>query len=108
MIHNQTTDATAEARTLADVLAEIEQHDTDYPARYPLVIEAMHRALAEGHEAGIGIDWLGDTGYQVVVYIELPTGQISWHMPEHPQPWDGHTTQEKYQRIRQFVDGQHG
>lgn len=101
-LRGELADLRAAKHTLADVLADIEQHDTDYPARYPLVIEAMHRALAEGHEAGIGIDWLGDTGYQVVVYIELPTGQVSWHMPEHLKPWDGHTTEEKYRRIRRY------
>lgn len=46
-----------------------------------------------------------------IVYVQLPTGQASWHIHEsdmglfdHVQRdddtmWDGHTTEEKYQRI---------
>lgn len=45
------------------------------------------------------------------VYMELPTGQISWHFhdddaplfegfPEWEAEWDGHTTDEKYERIK--------
>ena len=49
-------------------------------------------------------DWHG------CVYIDLPTGQASWHyhdshahlfagLPLYTKPWDGHTTDEKYQRL---------
>ena len=49
-------------------------------------------------------DWHG------CVYIDLPTGQASWHyhdsqaylfdhLPEYQGVWDGHTTDEKYERI---------
>jgi len=49
-------------------------------------------------------DWHG------CVYIDLPTGQASWHyrdsqahlfdhLPEYQGTWDGHTTDEKYRRI---------
>ena len=46
-----------------------------------------------------------------IVYIEGPTGQMSWHVPksdmdlfhgreiEEYWPWDGHTTDEKYDRL---------
>ena len=34
-----------------------------------------------------------------VVFIELPTGQVSWHVPQHPREWDGHTTRQKNERI---------
>jgi hypothetical protein len=39
-------------------------------------------------------------------------GQVTWHLPpgtdtsiaySRPQPWDGHTTEEKYARVRAFV-----
>lgn len=50
-----------------------------------------------------------------LVYIDSPTGQLSWHLsgddldlfPHVPRvetsavTWDNHTTEEKYQRIRQ-------
>lgn len=51
-----------------------------------------------------------------VLYIESPKGQLSWHI--HPDdkdvfddfnipvvedyPWDGHTNEEKYRRIREL------
>ncbi|MEV4826439.1 hypothetical protein [Micromonospora sp. NPDC049274] len=40
----------------------------------------------------------------VVVYLELPTGQVSWHLPAHPAGWDGHSTTAKYARAQAFVD----
>lgn len=44
------------------------------------------------------------------VYIDLPTGQASWHIHDsqmwlfehlgpYTKPWDGHTTDEKYERL---------
>jgi hypothetical protein len=48
-----------------------------------------------------------------VLMIDLPTGQVSWHLPaaevvgkwsEYPDGWDGHTTEEKRERIRRFVE----
>lgn len=50
-----------------------------------------------------------------VLYIEAPTGQLSWHI--HPDdvwlfprvpvveeyPWDQHSTRTKYKRIRQLT-----
>ena len=49
-------------------------------------------------------DWHG------CVYIDLPTGQVSWHfhdsqaylfdgLPSYPGTWDGHDTPEKYRRL---------
>jgi|SRR6187551_3854827 len=46
-----------------------------------------------------------------IVYITLPTGQVSWHLHDSDLPlfahlelnekikWDGHTTEEKYERL---------
>lgn len=53
-----------------------------------------------------------------IVYVELPTGQASWHIARSDMPlfahvptsdpkgnhWDGHTTPEKYQRVRDLVE----
>lgn len=85
---------------LAGVLALIELNDTNYERRYELVLAAMHYASQAGYPVGIALDpqqpdW-------PVVYIELPTGQVSWHMPAHPTPYDGHTTAEKYARIHAY------
>lgn len=83
-------------------LEQIRLNDTNYVERYQLVYEAIELALKLGYEAGIRLDpkepkW-------PVAYIELPTGQVSWHMPEHTKPYDGHSTEEKYQRIEQFIE----
>ena len=86
---------------LAQVLEQIAEHDTDYDARYRLVFRALVLALAEGLEAGVRID--PNEPSWPVVYIELPTGQVSWHMPEHQTTWDGHDTDEKYRRVREYV-----
>ena len=86
---------------LKRALAAIEKHDTDYVVRYGLVLDALGYAGHLGYVAGIALDpaepeW-------PVVYIELPTGQVSWHMPRYANDFDGHTTEEKYARIREFI-----
>ena len=53
-------------------------------------------------------DW--DEEWNGCVYIDLPTGQASWHfhdceahlfshLPPYEKDWDGHTTEEKYDRV---------
>jgi hypothetical protein len=88
------------ASLLAGTLRQIEAHDTDYDQRYGLVLDAVCQAHNAGFAAGFRIDpsepdW-------PVAYIELPTGQVSWHLPQHPQQWDSHDTPEKYRRCRAF------
>ena len=50
-----------------------------------------------------------------ILYVDLPTGQVSWHMPrsqrvlgpgalgEYPFKWDGHTVEEKRRRIAEYL-----
>ncbi|WP_086853371.1 hypothetical protein [Amycolatopsis kentuckyensis] len=82
-------------------LGDIEPNDTNYPVRYVRVFQAAAMALQCGYTAGVRLDpaepdW-------PVVYIDLPTGQVSWHMPAYSPAWDRHTTAEKYERIRAFI-----
>jgi hypothetical protein len=60
--------------------------------------------LARTAIEGWSPDWHG------CVYIDLPTGQASWHfhdsqaylfagLPLYTKPWDGHSTEEKYRRV---------
>jgi hypothetical protein len=59
-----------------------------------------------------------------VVYILTPSGQLSWHIspddedlfghvphpkakPGKPILWDGHSTQQKYERLAQLARGTH-
>jgi hypothetical protein len=88
-------------RQLDFVLAAIMINDENYSIRYPLVFQAVHLALELGYSAGIRIDANEPTW--PVAYIELPNGQVSWHMPQHEVCWDGHTTADKYDRIREFL-----
>jgi hypothetical protein len=50
-----------------------------------------------------------DEDWRNIVFIELPSGQVSWHihdsevdlvsfLPRRDDPWDGHDTAEKYRR----------
>lgn len=75
--------------------------DADYDARYGLVLKALTLANMCGYEAGIRIDpkepeW-------PMAFIGLPTGQVSWHLPQYKTPYDGHATEEKYSRIAEFA-----
>lgn len=51
-----------------------------------------------------------DAEWHNCIFIDLPTGQASWHiherqmdefasLPEYTKPWDGHSTAEKYDRV---------
>lgn len=88
-------------RRLAGVLQSIEQHDADYAVRNPLIYEALYLAQKCGYPAGIRLD--PDDPTWPVVYLELPTGQVSWHIPEHVNLWDGHSTSKKYRRIQKWL-----
>jgi len=66
--------------------------------------------------------WLGpvddaEPGWTGAIYIQLPTGQVSWHIPDEEaatlfahvpadasRRWDGHTTPEKYARLNALAD----
>ena len=69
------------------------------------------------------IDQPGETwedDWRTVLYIQLPTGQVSWHLHDSEValfawvkdahlfrsfPYDGHSTDEKYRRIYEYVTG---
>lgn len=58
-------------------------------------------------------DW--DKDWRTIIYIDLPkVGQVSWHLhdsqvqlvqelPPYNKTWDGHTTEEKYDRIAKYI-----
>ena len=51
----------------------------------------------------------------IIVYVDVPTGQLSWHISPEDQSlfsgvrfapdteWDGHTTDQKYDRVRALI-----
>ncbi|MFD8820812.1 hypothetical protein ACFV1C_00335 [Streptomyces sp. NPDC059605] len=87
------------------------QLDATYRERAHLVahLAALHPSHI-GHTDPAAPDW-------AVVTIETPAGQMTWHIADrdmdlftHVQPtnricrgWDGHTTDEKYQRMRDLT-----
>lgn len=82
--------------------------DAAYAERNQLVaaLSKQFPASVEQHE---GEDWEDD--WRNVVFIDLPTGQVSWHihdselylfdhLPKNEgRVWDGHSTEEKYGRL---------
>ena len=94
--------------TSTQALIEMEQRkDAAYLERNQVVA-----ALAKGFPSGTAktaIDgWSED--WHSCVYLDLPTGQVSWHyhdsqmylfegVPAYKGSWDGHDTPEKYRRL---------
>ena len=79
------------------------------------VVAALAKAFPSGVARtaieGWSEDWHG------CVYIDLPTGQASWHfhdsqaylfdgLPPYAGKWDGHTTEEKYARLAALKAGE--
>ena len=87
------------------------QKDSVYLERNKLV--ALLSKMFPSGKATTAIDgW--DASWHGCVYIDLPTGQASWHyhdsqaylfehLPLYQGWWDGHTTEEKYERIGKFT-----
>jgi hypothetical protein len=94
------------AGSLKDWLRAIDKADhevpPDYDLREQLVYLALSTAKGAGIECGFRID-PSETEWPVA-YIELPTGQVSWHMPQHPREYDRHTSEQKYERIAAWLN----
>lgn len=81
--------------------------DAAYEERNKVVAALAHlfpSGIAKTDIPGWTPEWHG------CVYIDLPTGQVSWHyhdsqawlfdeLPPYDKPWDGHDTDEKYRRL---------
>lgn len=72
------------------------------------VVAALAKCFPSGVKATNIPDWSGE--WHNCVYIDLPTGQVSWHfhddhahlfanLPTYEGTWDGHDTEEKYRRL---------
>lgn len=95
----------AEVRAERDIIRA--EKDVAYIERNK-VVAALARLFPAGLKRtdipGWNKEWHG------CVYIDLPTGQVSWHyhdsqahlfegLPAYDGEWDGHDTQEKYRRL---------
>jgi hypothetical protein len=98
----------AHAEPQQEALAEMEaRKDAAYLERNQ-VVAALAKCFPSGVARtaieGWSEDWHG------CVYIDLPTGQASWHFHDsqaylfdglqlYTKAWDGHSTEEKYRRL---------
>lgn len=93
--------------------------DQAYQERDMLIACLASLCKEQGYVVGLGRhpeseEWEDD--WRTIVYIDLPAGQVSWHIHDSERPlfwflgkylgkWDGHSTTEKYKRLlRQFTD----
>lgn len=85
-----------------------------YRERNIAVALAARLALELGYS--VAIHTSDDDPEWPVVFIDLPTGQVSWHIPYDEvleyfpplaemvvNPWDGHSTDEKHLRVMRFA-----
>lgn len=81
-----------------------------YSERDQCVSALTKLAFQLGWDVGLGTDETAEPGWKHVVYVDLPTGQVSWHIPDkevswfsslpvYTKKWDGHDTVEKYRRL---------
>ena len=99
----------AELAALRERVEELEiQKDGAYTER-----DALVAALSKCFPSYLGRHPDGETwddDWRWIVFIDLPTGQASWHIHDSEvenfdhlgrgdDPWDGHTTEEKYARL---------
>jgi len=94
------------------------QKDAAYKERDMLVAALAYMAVTAGHFRAwrgrhVGGTW--DDDWRNIIFIELPTGQVSWHVHDSELamfawlplrediPWDGHSTPEKYRRLLEWA-----
>lgn len=89
----------------------VAQKDNAYAERDKCLVLAALMAQRLGLKVGIGIDQKAESSeWASILFIDLPAGQVSWHIHEseasmfyfvgaYDGAWDGHTTDEKYQRV---------
>jgi hypothetical protein len=94
-----------------DVIDELESMRSRKNAAYEernKVVAALARLFPSGVKQTAIAGWSDD--WHKCVYIDLPTGQVSWHfhdsqahlfdgLPDYSGEWDGHDTPEKYRRL---------
>ena len=74
-----------------------------------LMVQAFGRlSLLNGFRVGIKPD-----GEYSILYIDLPTGQVSWHIlkkelidgfPEYKGKWDRHDLETKRNRLKAYME----
>lgn len=96
----------------------LNEKNAAYAERNKVIVALARFAKAAGYKVGYGPhepaddrDW--DQAWKNVIYIDLPTGQVSWHFHRdqialfaefgaYGGGWDQHSTEEKYNRLLAF------
>ncbi len=81
-----------------------------YLDRNLVVMTLAKLAKQQGYPVGIKQD--PQQPEWPVIMIDLPSGQVSWHipvtelidfLPDYQGEWDGHTLQQKRERVKDFI-----
>lgn len=81
-----------------------------YFDRNQAVMALARLAQQMGYAVGLLTD-INEPDWPVMV-IDLPTGQVGWHLPKaevkgdwpsYQKEWDGHTVEEKRERLMDFI-----
>jgi hypothetical protein len=93
------------------------QKDVAYRERNQCVAALAKLAQQLGYRVGVAehdpADKSWDSAWRTIVFIDFPTGQASWHvhdnerslfadLPPYDGVWDGHSTPEKYRRLKRL------
>lgn len=92
-----------------DSIAEMKRDKNNAYRERGQVVAALAHLFKSGTQKTNIPGW--DQTWHHCVYIDLPTGQVSWHyhdsqadlfsdLPQYQGEWDGHSTIEKYRRLR--------
>ncbi len=102
-LEDRVDDVLGENAVLSIKLAEqTEATNQAYTQRAIAAIAFARTVLANGGSAGIGVDGREDqpSNWRVVLYVDTPAGQLSWHIapsdqymlegiPKYEKQWDG-------------------
>jgi hypothetical protein len=125
-LHGRLTGAAAILRALLELDQQLDHDPTStgnpelWAARNGLVVQLVRDAAGQPWPAGYQWDANGQDGYRWTAYVDLPTGQVSWHLPEdggrvgweldsyharrYTRPWDGHSRADKAARIAAYLN----
>lgn len=118
MSEGQVMDSAKRIQTLVDEVAALTKTKNEAYTERNLCVAALARmAQANDLKVGVGLhdaaDKLWDHAWRFIIFIELPTGQVSWHFHQdelplfkdfatYEAPYDGHSTPEKYNRLMAY------
>jgi hypothetical protein len=114
------TDVTATPSAEDTIRALTKTKDQAYSERNQCVALMARLAQRQGYPVWLAkhdpADTMWEADWRNILFIGLPTGQVSWHfhdsemglldwvIPEDRHSWtekyDGHTTEQKYERVK--------